>query len=738
MPDIWGATADEWAALAALSLSDVRPCVCNPDLMSKPTSTRPVSERIGKAFAKRPSRVYSDGLVAGVTGHTRMVAEETDIRTWSHVPDHGAGLIGRAIHAVDIDIDDEARADEVDGFICEAMPFDPPARTRPDCGRRVLLFRLDPQPDHAYSKTVHHTPDGDVEWLFGGQFFVMAGTHESGARYAWPGGMPQSLEEIPAITPEDLDDLMRRIGDEFSTSVDVQDTTDIFEDRGRDQVDREDTTYTAVVNSDFFREELQDGTLAVVCPWHESHESTDGARFDEDPTKTVFFPAGLGGRSKPGFRCMHSSHPQKNVVEFLDAVGYSILDEFDSPEPPSDPKATPGSPPDPIVELPGVPDRNTKTGVIKCTERSLRIILAYRDYIGVELRYDTFRHSLKVKYDGSAWESFADTDYTEIAVRLNNFGMTSVTDSKLKGAVMWAAHKNSADELAEWVRSLEWDGEDRLTQFAHNVLKTEDTEYNKQVVMYLFTALAGRALVPGIKADMVPLLFGSQGIRKSTLVQALAPLEESFGVHNFGTKDADAARMLKGKSVVELEELKGLSTKDDDSIKAWITTVVDEWVEKWQIMPTKAKRRFLAIATTNRRRVLSDSTGNRRWLPMEVCAVSSTIDTEFVQAHVRQLWAQAKHLFEKNGVMWQEAERLAKGELPKFMRLSATAVALTEYLSSHAISDRQLTTPYLLRHAMHKETTSYGAQQEIARIEMAMVQLGYTDDGDGVWSLPFL
>ncbi|ESF27670.1 putative replication protein, partial [Salmonella enterica subsp. enterica serovar Tallahassee str. 0012] len=37
------------------------------------------------------------------------------------------------------------------------------------------------------------------------------------------------------------------------------------------------------------------------------------------------------------------------------------------------------------------------------------------------------------------------------------------------------------------------------------------------------TALAGRVLEPGVKADMVPILVGPQGCGKSSGVEALSP-----------------------------------------------------------------------------------------------------------------------------------------------------------------------------------------------------------------------
>ena len=724
--DSWGATQAEWAALKRLAFEDVRPCVCNPNLFTKPTRINPDSVPAGTDFAKRPSRVYADGKVAGISAWEKLDANDHDFKIWQHNSDHGAGLVGRTIHAIDIDVDDVDMADEIDGYICAAMPFDPPARTRGNSGRRLLLYRGTYGPFNR-TKLKHQLDGGVIEWLFTHQFFVMAGMHKSGSRYQWPDGIPDNIDQIPEIDEATLDDLIRRISEDFGAVIEHERRADIPLVREPDQADQDAPENIAVRKSAYFRQGLPDGAYAVICPWHDQHESTSGAKIDADPTKTVFYPSGLGGRDKPGFKCMHAGHAPKNVAEFFDAIGFTVLDEFDDPEPET-----------PAEEAPPIPDRNPKTGIIKCTDRALRVAVSYPQILGWDVTYDTFRHMMQIRKhnNGATWRQFQEEDYAEFAVALNNKGMLSVTDSKMTRALRFAAKQHAKDEAKEWIESLKWDGEDRISRLPEEVLGVDNSPYSLSVMQYLFTALAGRLITPGVKADMVVILQGTQGLRKSTMVKLLQPLPNSFAVHDFNTSDADAARKLRGKSVVEIEELKGLSTKDDESIKAWITTTEDEWIPKYQEFATAAKRRFVPIATSNPKRVLSDATGNRRWLPISVCQTLPYINTDFIEANNHQLWAQGAQMYRDHGVMWQDAERLAKYELPKFTKMSTTAMRLQEYIAEH--SPTHMTTKFLLRHAMHKELTSYGAQHEVARIEMAMVQLGYVDNGDGNWQLPFL
>ncbi|AUT95592.1 hypothetical protein MC47_009770 [Citrobacter freundii] len=50
-------------------------------------------------------------------------------------------------------------------------------------------------------------------------------------------------------------------------------------------------------------------------------------------------------------------------------------------------------------------------------------------------------------------------------------------------------------------------------------------------------ALAGHVMQSGIKADMVPLLYGAQGARKSTGVHLISPVSEAYGSFNLNNKD---------------------------------------------------------------------------------------------------------------------------------------------------------------------------------------------------------
>ena len=147
----------------------------------------------------------------------------------------------------------------------------------------------------------------------------------------------------------------------------------------------------------------------------------------------------------------------------------------------------------------------------------------------------------------------------------------------------------------------------------------EDTPYTRAVSRYWWTAHAGRVLAPGIKADMVPVLVGAQGIRKTSGVLAMVPgPEHCVEITLDDVRDADQARLLRGRLIGEIAELRGLRTRDAESIKSFISRTHENWIPKYREFATTFARRLVFVGTTNVEEFLDDETGNRRWLPVHV------------------------------------------------------------------------------------------------------------------------
>lgn len=290
----------------------------------------------------------------------------------------------------------------------------------------------------------------------------------------------------------------------------------------------------------------------------------------------------------------------------------------------------------------------------------------------VKIGFDTFLGKVCIAVAAEPWRPFEDEDYGYLRAALERRGFKPVSAEVAKTCVGMVAKRNRFDSAIQWAQGLPaWDGQRRIDTAMPTYFGTEDTPYARAVGAYVFTALAGRCMVPGIKADMVLILTGVQGARKTSIVQSLAPTPETFGVLDLNKKDDQLARSMRGKLVMELAELRGLSGRDADSNKAFISNQFDEWRPVFKEFEARYGRRSIIVGTANGNEFLDDETGARRFLPLHV----GKLNLAALRADRNQLWAEGIARWRANGggdgllevgIEWQQAEELARAEHGKF------------------------------------------------------------------------
>ena len=277
---------------------------------------------------------------------------------------------------------------------------------------------------------------------------------------------------------------------------------------------------------------------------------------------------------------------------------------------------------------------------------------------GVMLRYDVFKDDQYISIGGEPWRPVTDNDVIDLRIRFERRGFKPVASECMNDAIKVVAKLNQVDSAHDWVAGLQWDGTPRIDRLMPHYYGTEDTPYTRSIGAYLFTALAGRSLTPGVKADMMVILVGVQGAAKTTSVEVLAPDPANFGEIDLSKKDADLARSLRGKQVMELAELQGLSGRALEATKAWLSRRVEKWVPKFEEREIAYPRRMVPVGTTNEDEFLDDPTGERRMLPVRV----GVMRIEDLRRDAAQLWAEGAARYRAGGVEWQQAQELAKAE----------------------------------------------------------------------------
>jgi predicted P-loop ATPase len=295
------------------------------------------------------------------------------------------------------------------------------------------------------------------------------------------------------------------------------------------------------------------------------------------------------------------------------------------------------------------------------------------------LRFDEFT-ATKMIGDGVNWVPFDDNTTIKVCYALAEFGFKGYNYDLVRKAICDAAFINTYDSAIEWANSLKWDGVKRVEKMMHTHFGADDSGYTRACGLYIASAMAGRLLQPGCKADMAIILVGEQGSGKTTSVEALAPIPESFIEINLTSRDQDLSRQLRGKLIGELGELRGLRSRQSEDIKAWMTRTHEEWIPKYGEYSIKFPRRLVFFGTTNEDRFLNDTTGNRRFLPVKV----GKANVDLIKKDRDQIWAEAVHLFKDKGVLWEDAKTMAEEVNKGFMVEDEFIInGITEFIKTY-------------------------------------------------------
>jgi hypothetical protein len=425
--------------------------------------------------------------------------------------------------------------------------------------------------------------------------------------------------------------------------------------------------------------------IPIRCPWIEEHSCDSG------PTETIYFPASTGSFECGHFKCLHASHEGKTDADFLAAIGYAA-DGFEDISDGSEASLASFvgeedfvgdlSPtivtPHPLVQ-PAF-DRDKNTSKIKPHLNNLLTWLRWAYAEGYGVAFDVFRDEYMLDTP-TGRRDFVEQDYTRLqaSAEAGSLGFSPVGRQLFRDAVRLAALEHCYDSAQQWLATLPmWDGVPRVYSFAAHYFGATDDAHARAVSRYLWTAMPGRILSPGIQADMTLVLVSPQGTRKSSAIRAMAPYPDCFTEVSFSDGEADLARLTKGKTLVEIPELKGLRSREIEWIKAFVTKRENSWVPKYFEMKTVYHRRFLMIGSTNEEEFLADPTGERRWLPLTV----TQIDDAAIRRDHTQLWAEGVVLYKEHGILWHDAQASALERHDQYTIHDAIVDKIADWLDS--------------------------------------------------------
>lgn len=301
-------------------------------------------------------------------------------------------------------------------------------------------------------------------------------------------------------------------------------------------------------------------------------------------------------------------------------------------------------------------EKNVQTGAVKSTIDNVRIILEHDPLLKGKFALNEFAGRGEV-LGSLPWDSrdkrrlWDDNDnqglywYLERVYKISGNG-------KVDGALSLHSNAHAFNDVKDYLKGLKgkWDGVPRLDALFIEYLGAKDTAYNRAVTRKAFTAAVARAMNPGCKYDNMVILSGPQGIGKSTLLDKMSRGWFNDSIRTFEGKEA--SELLQGVWIVEVSELDAFRRTDVSRIKQFLSLRADRFRAAYGRNVKELPRTCIFFGTTNTSEFLQDTTGNRRFWPIDTGEQKNTKDVwRDLENEVDQLWAEAF-------TRWQAGESL--------------------------------------------------------------------------------
>jgi predicted P-loop ATPase len=239
----------------------------------------------------------------------------------------------------------------------------------------------------------------------------------------------------------------------------------------------------------------------------------------------------------------------------------------------------------------------------------------------------------------------------------------------------------------------DWDGIDHIQSYidAVNVEEGQEETWKIYFTRWIVAtvACATETMRKDFKARSVNhtciVLVGDQGLGKSTIVNRLVPeqLADYYAVTQINPNDKDSKILVTETFLINLDELESSTREEIASLKSLITVEQIATRKPYARRSEAYIRRASFIGSVNKSMFLTDITGSRRFLPVDVVSIdfSAKIDID-------QLYAQAMHyLHEIDFKYWFDKDEIkVLNELnKKYQVISPEEELISRYFKPYEI-----------------------------------------------------
>lgn len=285
----------------------------------------------------------------------------------------------------------------------------------------------------------------------------------------------------------------------------------------------------------------------------------------------------------------------------------------------------------------------TQAGGLKNTLNNIVLILEHDTRFRGKLRKDIFNDRIEadnLPWDRPAGKPWDDTDSDFLRIWMERAIGGKVAISDIFTAVNAVAEKQSFHPVKQYLNGLTWDGTPRLDGLFSTYLGAEDSPYTRAVARKSFTAAVARIMNPGIKFDCMTVLVGKQGRFKSSLLSIMGGAWFSDSLRTFEGKEAE--ERLRGAWLIEISELQAFDRSSVEAVKSFLSKQSDRYRPAYGRMLREYPRSCVFFGSTNVADFLRDTTGGRRFWPVDIDQQERTksVVTD-LPGERNQIWAEA-------------------------------------------------------------------------------------------------
>ncbi len=355
--------------------------------------------------------------------------------------------------------------------------------------------------------------------------------------------------------------------------------------------------------------------------------------------------------------------------------------------------------------------RNPQTGKFLNTIQNVRLLLENAPELRGRVYYDAMAERPMV-CAALPWETgngpyavrqWKDDDDAGLRCHMElRYGITG-KEKILDGLAVFLKN-HQVHRLRDTLLQLQWDGVSRVDTLLTDYFGAADTPYTREAMRKTLVGAVARVLNPGVKFDTMLILAGRQGLGKSTFFRLLGMdwYNDSLGIF----EGKDAAELLQGYWIIEAGELRGMTKSEMNSVKQFLSKSDDIYRASYGRRTEKHLRQCIIVGTTNDQEFLTDCTGNRRFLPVDLPGRGRTKNIwRDLPGEVGQIWAEAvcRYRLGESLVLSEAVEKMAESAQEDHREIPYSEGVIKEFLEKKVPKDWYGRTTYERRNWLDSE-----------------------------------